>query len=339
MLKKFTAAVLSLTLLCSLTACSSRMSSDGTFVTGMVSDVGGINDQSFNQSAWVGMNRLKEQHGAKISYIESKQESEYATNLGILADQNANLVWGIGFAMADALLTAASLNEDLHFAIIDNSYENTPENVTGVCFKSQEGSFLCGYIAALTTKTNSVGFVGGQTGAVIDQFEYGYRAGVDYGAKELGKTITLSSQYADSFTDTAKGKAIANKMYSDGCDIIFHASGTVGIGVIESAKDNDKYVIGVDCDQAYLAPQNVLTSALKNVDVAVEDVSLKLINGEKVGGQTLVYGVSENGVGIPEDYKVMGKDTYDKAMLVKEKIKSGEIVPPQNKESYAKFNK
>ncbi len=337
MLKRFTAISLVLTLVCSLTACTSRLSSDGDFAIGMVSDVGGINDQSFNQSAWAGMTRLKDEQGVKISYIESKQESEFATNLGILVDQDVDLIWGIGFAMADALISTASLNEDLHFAIVDNSYDNTPENVTGVRFKSQEGAFLVGYIAALTTKTNKVGFVGGQTGFIIDQFEYGYKAGVEYGAKELGKVVTISLQYADSFTDAAKGKAIANKMYSSGCDIIFHASGAVGNGVIEAAKDNNKYVIGVDSDQSYLAPQNVLTSALKNVDVAVENVALKLMNGEEIGGQTMIFGIAENGVGIPQDYSVMGKNIYDKAMILEEKIKSGEVVPPGDKESYSNF--
>ncbi len=337
MFKKLTAGFLALSIFLCLTACGDGNYNSPNFKSAMVTDVGGINDQSFNQAAWAGMQKLRDNNEVQIAYIESKQESEYATNLEVMADQNNDLIWGIGYAMGEAIISAAQKSDDINFAIIDNSYENTPENVTGVRFKTQEPAFLVGYIAALTTKTNKLGFVGGQAGVVIDQFEYGYRAGINYAEKELGKTITLISQYADSFTDSAKGKAIANKMYSDGCDVIFHAAGAVGSGVIESAKDNNKYVIGVDCDQSYMAPDNVLTSALKNVDIAIEQVTLKLKNGENIGGHTFIFGLNENGVGIPENYELMGKETYDKAIKVKEKIQNAEIVPPQNKQEYSNF--
>lgn len=337
MIKKILSCILVLTFVFSISACSAGVNKNDGFKVGMVTDVGGINDQSFNQSAWKGMQRLRDDHGAKVSYLESKQEADYSTNLDIMSDQNNDIVWGIGFAMADAILTAADANEDIHYALIDNAFENTPANVTGVVFKSQESAFLVGYIAALTTKTDKVGFVGGQTSLIIDQFEYGYKAGVNYGAKEKNKNISISVQYADSFTDAAKGKAIANKMYSDGCDIVFHAAGGVGNGVIEAAKDNNKFAIGVDNDQAYLAPDNVLTSAMKNVDIAVEDVSLKYKNGEEIGGKTFTYGITESGVGIPQEHKLMGDETYNKALQLEEKIKSGEIVPPGTQKDYENF--
>lgn len=310
------------------------------FKIGMVTNTGGVNDQSFNQSAWEGLQKLSKDTGATVKYSESKQESDYATNLDKAADDGNNLIWGIGFAMADAVTNSAKQNPDINYAIVDNSYgDKTPANVTGVMFRAQEPSFLVGYIAAKTTKTGKVGFVGGMTSAIIDQFEYGYRAGVAYAAKELGKKITVESQYAESFTDSAKGKAIATKMFSNGCDVVFHAAGGVGVGVIEAAKEANKYAIGVDRDQAYLAPKNVLTSALKLVNQAVELVSKEAIDGKEIGGKTYTYGLTESAVGIPEEHTLMGEDTYKAAIALEGKIKDKTITPPANKAEFAEFEK
>ncbi len=273
-----------------------------SFSVAMITDTGGINDQSFNQSAWEGLTELKNKTGAEVNYIESKQASDFVTNLERLGDSGANLLWGVGYACADAVLEAAGSNPDIQYAIIDNAYEDTPSNVTGVMFRAQEPSFLVGYVAGRTTQTGKVGFVGGISSGLIDQFQYGYEAGVKYAAKELGKDIDISVQYAESFSDAAKGKAIAARMYSDGCDVIYHAAGGTGTGVIEAAKEADKWVIGVDRDQAYLAPENVLTSALKLVGKAVQEVSEKAMNGQEIGGQTLTFGLQEDCVGIPEEH-------------------------------------
>lgn len=307
----------------------------------MVTDTGGVNDQSFNQSSWEGLQALEKQIGAKVGYTESKQEADYATNLDKAVDADAQLIWGIGFAMADAVGAASKSNPDIHYAIVDNGYDakTMGSNVTGVMFRAQEPSFLVGYIAGKTTKTNKVGFVGGIASDIISQFEFGYKAGVDYAAKELGKTITVQAQYAESFGDAAKGKSIANGMFSSGCDIVFHAAGGTGTGVIEAAKDagKGKYAIGVDRDQAYLAPENVLTSAIKKVHMAVESVSMDIINGKDVSGKTVEYGLTEDAVGIPEEHKLMGDDTYNAAMKVQEDIKSGKITPPKNKDEYSQW--
>ncbi len=304
----------------------------------MVTDTGGVNDQSFNQSSWVGLQELKDKTGANVTYMESTQESDYTSNLDKQVDQGNKLIWGIGFAMADALKDAAEMNDDVNFAIIDNTYEEVPENVTCVTFNAQDSSFLVGYAAGLTTKTNSVGFVGGISSAIIDQFEFGYRAGVAYAAKELGKDIKVDVQYADSFTDSAKGKAIATGMYSNGSDIVFHAAGGVGIGVIEAAQEAQKFVIGVDSDQSYLAPKYVLTSALKRVDVAVENLSEKFMNGEEIGGKVFTYGLSDGGVGLPEKNPNMDSKVYEKTMAIQDEIAAGKIVPPYNKDTFDAFN-
>lgn len=360
-MKKIVALLLAVVMAASATACSSGASASSAaaesaaaseaasqaeasateaktdFKVSMVTDTGGVNDQSFNQSAWEGLQQFAKETGAEVKYTESKQETDYATNLDKAADDGNKLIWGIGFAMADAITNAAKNNPDINYAIIDNAYVDTPSNVTGVVFRAQEPSFLVGYIAGKTTKTNKVGFVGGMTSAVIDQFEYGYKAGVAYAAKELGKTITVDAQYAESFSDSAKGKAIAQKMFSNGCDIVFHAAGGVGTGVIEAAKEANKFAIGVDRDQAYLAPKNVLTSALKLVNKAVQLVSKEALEGKEIGGKTYTYGLTEDAVGIPEEHSLMGDETYNAAIALEDKIKDGTITPPANKEEYEQF--
>jgi basic membrane protein A len=319
------------------TAGTSSTTAKKDFKVSMVTDTGGVNDQSFNQSSWEGLQKFKTDTGVDVSYAESKQASDYATNLDKAVDDNNKLIWGIGFAMGDAVLNSAKSNPDVKFAIIDNSYTTTPSNLTAVVFRAQEPSFLVGYIAAKTTKTNKVGFVGGVKSAVIDQFEYGYKAGVAYGAKEMNKKIDVIAQYAESFSDSAKGKAIASKMFSDGCDIVFHAAGNVGTGVIEAAKEAKKYAIGVDKDQAFLAPNYVLTSAMKLVDKAIEEVSKEILDGKKVGGTTISLGLAEDSVGIPTEHKLMGDATYNAAIALEKQIKSKKIVPPASAADYKTF--
>lgn len=316
---------------------SSSTESKSDFAVSMITDTGGINDQSFNQSAWEGLQELKEETGSEVNYIESKQASDFVTNLERLGDSGAQLLWGIGYACADAVLEAADSNPDLQYAIIDNSYEDTPDNVTGVMFRAQEPSFMVGYVAGRTTESGKVGFVGGISSGLIDQFQYGYEAGVQYAAKELGKDIEVSVQYAESFSDAAKGKAIASKMYSDGCDVIYHAAGGSGTGVIEAAKEAGQWAIGVDRDQAYLAPENVLTSALKLVGKAVKEVSIEAMNGDEIGGQTLTFGLKEDCVGISEEHGNMPDGVYEATLEIGEQIKEGEITPPSTKEEYEAF--
>lgn len=310
---------------------------DDRFFVAMVTDGGGINDQSFQESAWRGLQSFSKNTSSRIGYVECQQASDYTVNFDKLADENTDLMWGIGYKLADPVELASKVNPELNYAIADYSFgENTPDNVTGVVFRAEESSFLAGYIAALTTKTNCVGFIGGMRGIVIDQFEYGYRAGVAYAAKELKKDITVKVQYAESFSDSAKGKAIALKMF-DECDIVFHAAGGAGVGIIEAAKEKGLYAIGADMDQSFLAPNNVLTSAIKDVGKAVEIVSKKHLNGEKIGGKTFSYGMKEGCVGIPKDNPNMNNDTKIAVDILERKIIDEEIIPPGTPKAYEDF--
>ena len=305
----------------------------------MVTNTGGINDQGFCELSWAGLQRLREERGYDVSYIESKQDSDYFTNLDKAIDFGASFVWAIGFSMADATYLTARINPDLDtgFGIVDAQTNGNPK-LTGVLFAAEEPSFLVGYIAGRTTRTDRVGFVGGIESDNIYSFEYGYHGGVAYAAHELGREISVDSQYAESFSDSAKGRSIAQKMFSSGADIVYHAAGAVGVGVIEAAKESHDYAIGVDMDQSFLAPENVLTSALKRVDHAIADLTPKLISGEISGGDDVVLRLRDGDyLGIPEDHHLMPEGVYEDALAVMEKIKSGEITPPANETEYEQF--
>ncbi|MGO1368411.1 BMP family lipoprotein [Senegalia sp. (in: firmicutes)] len=300
----------------------------------MVTDTGGISDASFNQSAWEGHQEVEKDMGIKVSYKESSKDSDYGPNLETLLDEGNDLIWGIGYKMADAIAEAAKKNPDQKYAIIDSAYEETPDNVVGVLFQDEQSSFLVGYIAGKMTETNKVGFVGGIEGAVISRFENGFKAGVEYANPDA----EILSQYAESFTDAAKGKAIANSMYQDGADIVFHAAGGVGDGVIEAAKEQDKWAIGVDRDQNDLAPDNVLTSAMKRIDQAVVNVAEAVKNDNYPGGETIRYSLEDGGVGIaPTSDKNVPEDILNEVEDVKQKVIDGEIEVPFDNDTYEEW--
>ncbi|NMB28458.1 MAG: BMP family ABC transporter substrate-binding protein [Clostridiaceae bacterium] len=301
----------------------------------MITDIGGINDESFNQSAWNGMERL-EKEGVEISFLESEKEADYKTNLDRKSEEGADVIWGIGFMMAQAIADASKAHPDRLFAIVDQGYaEGELPNAVGAMFHSEESSFLVGYIAGHMTKTDHVGFILGMEGDVMFRFQYGYLAGVEYAARELGKEIRVDAVTIDTFGDTAKGKATATKMYSDGADIVYHAAGQAGSGAITAAKELDKWAIGVDLDQNALAPDHVLTSALKNVDQAVYELSKKVLDGEDVGGKTFYFGLKEGGVGIaPSSDKHVPKELLDKTKEIEKKIIAGEIKCPISAEEF-----
>ncbi len=301
----------------------------------MVTDVGGVNDQSFNQSAWEGLTRAGKDFKMKVAYKESKQDADYGPNMETLTDAGYDLIWGIGFLMGDAIKETAEINPDQKYAIIDFTYgAKTPSNVTCAVFQEEEPSFLVGYIAGKMTKTNKVGFVGGIKFPLIEKFEYGYMAGV----KMANPQCEILRQYAESFTDAAKGKAITNNMYQQGADIVFHASGGVGDGVIEAAKEKNKWAIGVDKDQNFLAPANVLTSAMKRVDNAIYDMARRLRDGDAIGGQTVVYNLANDGVGIaPTSGKHVPAGILKEVDQLIAKIKTGKIVVPATKAAYDKL--
>jgi len=313
-----------------------------TFRVAMVTDTGGVNDNSFNESAWNGLQKLQKDKGAEVKYVESKSDADYVPNLTSFVKDGYDLTWGIGYLMGDAVKEVAKKNPDAKLGIVD--FDLTKEglkNVVSVTFKEHEGAFLVGVIAGLMTKTNKVGFVGGMEFDVIKRFENGFKAGV----KTVNPKANVVVVYTGAFNKPDLGKQTAASMYDQGVDIIFHASGQTGDGVFNEAKERRKagktvWVIGVDKDQSLTFGTDVtLTSMIKRVDNAVYTVSEKLMNGEFPGGQALQLGLKEDGVGIPETTKQnVPADVLAKVEEYKQKIINGEIkVPATDKEYQAQF--
>ena len=329
-MKKFVCliTVLMITAL-SLVGCggnNNNTANDDALKITMVTSVGGVTDGSFNQSAWEGLEKAKEDLGVDISYIESKQEADYVTNLEQAVDGNNDLILATGFPMQQALLEAAKNYPEQKFAIVDVDYgDETPENVTCISFNEEQSGYVVGLVAGKMTKTNIVGFVGGMDNVVIKKFQVGYEAGV----KAANPNAKVLSQYVNSFADQAKGKSIASQLYNNNADIIFACAGDSGVGVLECAKETGKYAIGVDRDQNDIAPENVLTSAMKQVNEGVYNVVENLKNGTFEGGKTLVFGLKEEGIGLaPSTDKNVPQDVIDYVNEQIEKIVSGEIVVP-----------
>ena len=220
----------------------------------MVTDTGGINDQSFNASAWAGLQRAQEELGCEVKYFESKTDADYAPNLETAVDEGYDLILCIGFLMADTLKEVAANYPDQTFAIVDNS--SVGDNVIGVNFATEQCSYLVGVAAATMTQTNNVGFVIGMVSPVMNTFGYGFYAGV----RDTNPDCQIQCYNANSFGDAAGGKAATINMYTNGADVVYHAAGATGLGVIEAGKEQGKLVIGVDQDQSSLAPEAVLTT-------------------------------------------------------------------------------
>jgi hypothetical protein len=296
---------------------------------GLVTDVGGVNDGSFNQSAWVGLQKIQEEFGAEVKYLQSATDADYAPNLEAFVDDDYDLIISVGYMLADATKEAATAHPDKKFAIVDDSSLADLPNVTCLLFKQEQASYLVGYVAGLMTKTNKVGFVLGMENETMNQFGYGYLAGV----VDANKDAKIIQSNANSFSDPAIGKTNANAAITNGADVVFHAAGATGLGVIEACKEAKVYAIGVDSDQASLAPDTVITSAMKRVDNAVYDVSVATIKGELKSG-IKVYDLAKGGVDIAPTQNLLSAETIKAVEDVKAKIISGEVVVPATKSEF-----
>lgn len=309
------------------------------FSVAMVTDVGGVDDKSFNQSAWEGLEMFGKENGLEkgdggIDYLQSKSDADYNTNLNKLIRRDFDVVFGIGYLMEGAVKEIAAQQPDAQIGIID-AVVDAP-NVASVLFKEQEGAYLAGVAAALMTETKKIGFVGGMDIPVIERFEAGFKEGV----KAVDETIVVDAQYTGAFDKAELGKSTAALMYDSGADIVFHAAGGTGNGVFTEAKerkeanpDANVWVIGVDADQydeGKVGDANVtLTSVLKRVDQAVLDISNKAKEGNFPGGETTTYGLADEGVGLADSRGAIPEDVQAKIDEYKEKIASGEITVPE----------
>lgn len=305
----------------------------GKILTGMVTDVGGLGDQSFNDAAYAGLQRAKEELGAEIKVVESNEMTAYVSNLSSLGEQKYDLVWAIGVLMSDALIEVAENQPDTQFGIVDGVVDKP--NVFSATFKEEEGSFLAGVVAGMMTKSNKVGFIGGMDIPSIRKFEAGYRAGM----KAANPKAQLIYTYAGAFDDPNKGKEAALAQIGQGVDVIYHAAGSTGVGVIKAAAEKKKYAIGVDQPQSHLAPDYILTSMIKRVDLAVYEGIKALDEGNFPSGQHKIYSLKEDGVGLDLEQlkKMTPQEVQDKVAQMREKIINGEIQVPTTREESEKF--
>ena len=266
---------------------------------GLVFDVGGRGDKSFNDAAYAGLERAKAELGIDFVTLETGEGTDREAAMRQLAAGGSNLVFGVGFLFSDDIKALAQEFPGVKFACVDYTVkegETLPPNLVALKFKEEEGSYLVGALAALMSKTHKVGFVGGMEIPLIKKFEAGYRAGVKAVDPRAEVMIKYAGTSGAAFKDPTKGKELALAEYHAGADIIFHASGSTGLGVFEAARELKQLAIGVDSDQYQEAPGFVLTSMIKRVDTAVFDTIRQLSEGKWNGG-IRQFGLAEKGVG------------------------------------------
>jgi basic membrane protein A and related proteins len=292
---------------------------------GLVTDIGGLNDRSFNQLANAGLEKAQSELGVEGRVLASKSNSDYVPNLSSLAQQKEDLVVGVGFLMADAMNTVASKFPDTKFAIIDvdaTTLKDKPTNVTGLLFKEQQAGYLVGYMAGLWAKDNNVDTVSSVGGQKIPPVDH-YIAGFQAGAKAANPSIKTLNGYSQDFVDQAKCKEIALDQISKGSKVVFQVAGQCGLGALDAAKEKGAQGIGVDADQGYLG-DHIMTSAEKKVDVAVETAIKAAQDGSLKGGTNTTFDLTNDGVGFGKP-NAAGAKYEAQVQEVADKIKSGEI--------------
>ena len=292
---------------------------------GLVTDIGGLNDRSFNQLANEGLEKAKSELGVEGRVLTSKANSDYVPNLSSLAQQKYDLVIGVGFLMAEAMNTVAPKFPKTNFAIIDvdaTGLESKPTNAAGVLFKENEAGYLVGYMAGLYIKDEGGGTassVGGQKIPPVDAYIAGYQAGV----KAANPDAKVVNGYSQKFDDPAPCKELALDHIAQGAKVVFQVAGGCGLGALDAAKEKGVQGIGVDADQAYLG-DHIMTSALKKVDQAVYDEIKAVQDNTFKGGANTIFDVKSGGVGIGETNEV-GAKYADQVKEIQDKIASGEL--------------
>ncbi len=299
------------------------------FRVGLVFDVGGKGDKSFNDSAYEGLTRAAARMPIEIADFEPGADVDREVGLRKLASRGYDLVIGVGFLFTDAIRGVAADHPDVEFALVDGRVEDRP-NVASLVFREQEGAFLVGALAALKSTSGTLGFVGGMDVPLIHRFEAGYRAGAEHAVPGTKVLVGYAGVRPEAFTDPVRGKEIALSQIGQGADVIFHASGVTGLGVIEAAKERGVYAIGVDSNQNGVAPGTVLTSMIKRVDVAIEAVIGAAANGTFRGG-VHEFGLAEDGVGFAVDEH--NRDLLTAAMLeraaaLRDSVAAGTLAVP-----------
>ncbi|MGH2453387.1 MAG: BMP family lipoprotein [bacterium] len=317
------------------------------FKVGLVYDVGGRGDLSFNDMAAAGLDKAKKDFAAKLDAVRELEPTGGGENreelVRLLAGEKFDLILGIGFLFTDSITRVAKDFRGVKLAIVDGFIPDQP-NVVALLFKENEGSFLVGCAAGLKTKTNKIGFVGGMKIPLIETFEAGFIAGVRYCNRRAQTFSDYAGTTGEAFRDPVKGKELASAQYDRGADIIYHASGGTGIGVFEAAVIKKKLAIGVDADQSLTVKadqrKQILTSMLKRVDVAVYQAIGSVVNGTYKSG-IRTFGLKEGGVGyaVNQYNRSMIQDIVPRLEAIKKDIIAGKIKVPTDKKTLDAFVK
>lgn len=300
---------------------------------GLVFDVGGKNDKSFNESAWRGLQRVRDELGVDVQFIEPTEGADRESALRTLAARKVDLVIGVGFIFGPDLERLAKQFPGVRFAGVDYSPSEgvgTLPNLVGLRFREHEGSFVVGAIAGMVTRSKVVGFVGGMQIPLIRKFEAGYIAGVKHVCPACRVVSAYAGTEPKAFADPSLGEELAAAQYGQGADIIFHAAGKTGDGVFAAAVQRNAKAIGVDSDQYDNAPCCVMTSMVKRVDVAVVDI-VKDIIAHRFQGGLLELGLAEHGVGFVADERnrlMLPIEVVEKANAIADEIVAGKIQVP-----------
>jgi len=289
--------VLAASLFAAMRGSSASAAHKAVYSACLVTDIGGLNDKSFNHLAYVGLLHAQ-RAGIKGRVIQSKSESDYIPNLKACVQSGAGITIGVGFLMTDAMDAVASAYPSKKFAIVDvdvTGMKHKPKNVQGLLFREQQAGYLVGYAAGLYAKSvngKAVGSVGGLKIPPVDR----YIAGFQYGAKKADPGIETLNDYSQDFVAQAKCKEKALNQIAQGSVVEFQVAGQCGLGVLDAAHGKNIFGIGVDADQGYLGPW-VMTSALKRVDVAVYNAIQAANHGKLQGGTNKQFGADIGGVG------------------------------------------
>lgn len=315
---------------------SSQPTGSNSVKIAMVTDIGGLGDKSFNDSANRGLLQAQAKLGASVSVLQSRAFADYEPNLSALAEQGNDLIFAIGFLMHDSLDAVAPRYPSAHFAIIDSVVDRP--NVASVTFKEEESSFLAGVAAALVSKKKTVGFLGGIDSPLIEKFLAGYEAG----AATANPKVRVIVKYTGSFDDVAAGKEYESLLAQEGADVVYAAAGKCGLGAIDEVRTlpAGNYVIGVDSDQDALAPGKVLTSALKHVDEAVYSLAAAAAKGKFPHGH-IVLGLKQGGVGLTSMQFTKGLLPPDGAQEIefyRRAIAAGKLTAPSTPAELAAFH-
>ncbi|MBR3504583.1 MAG: BMP family ABC transporter substrate-binding protein [Clostridia bacterium] len=308
------------------------MAEGKTIKVGMVTDVGGINDQSFNQFAWAGLQELAaEDPTFEVNYLESKTDADYQTNINTFLDEGYDLIICVGYMLVDATKEAAEDNPDQYFAIVDD-FIDLP-NVASLSFAQEQCSYLVGLVAGYMTETKTVGYVQGMVSDTMNLFGVGYITGV----LEACPEATILQYNANSFTDIAGGATAAKDMITKGADVIYQAAGGTGIGVLNGCDEEGIWSIGVDADQAaVLGLDTIVASALKNTGAGCVDIAKSVKAGEFVGGDHH-YTLADGAIDIATTGDHIPADIMEKIEAAKAAVIAGEKVVPTSVEDCPEF--